>query len=41
MRITTVGCGYLGAVYAASMASIGHEVLGLDVDQKKIGRAHV
>ena len=36
MRITTVGCGYLGAVYAASMASIGHEVLGLDVDQKKI-----
>ena len=36
MRITTVGCGYLGAVYAASMASIGHEVLGLDVDQAKI-----
>ncbi|MEE1617836.1 UDP-glucose dehydrogenase family protein [Brachybacterium sp. J153] len=36
MKITTVGCGYLGAVYAASMASIGHEVLGLDVDQKKV-----
>lgn len=36
MRITTVGCGYLGAVYAASMASIGHDVLGLDVDQAKI-----
>lgn len=36
MRITTVGCGYLGAVYAASMASIGHEVLGLDIDQNKI-----
>ncbi|MDO5661208.1 MAG: UDP-glucose/GDP-mannose dehydrogenase family protein [Brachybacterium sp.] len=36
MRITTVGCGYLGAVYAASMASMGHEVLGLDVDEGKI-----
>ena len=36
MRISTIGCGYLGAVYAASMASIGHEVLGLDVDQKKV-----
>lgn len=31
-----MGCGYLGAVYAASMASIGHEVLGLDIDQKKV-----
>lgn len=36
MRITTVGCGYLGAVYAASMASIGHDVLGLDIDQEKV-----
>ncbi len=34
--MTTVGCGYLGAVYAASMASIGHEVLGLDIDQEKV-----
>ncbi|HJG90644.1 MAG TPA: TrkA family potassium uptake protein, partial [Brachybacterium massiliense] len=31
MRISIIGCGYLGAVYAASMASIGHDVLGLDV----------
>ncbi|HEX7349457.1 UDP-glucose/GDP-mannose dehydrogenase family protein [Brachybacterium sp.] len=36
MRISIIGCGYLGAVYAASMASIGHDVLGLDVDQDKI-----
>ena len=36
MRISIIGCGYLGAVYAASMASIGHDVLGLDVDQTKI-----
>ncbi len=36
MKISILGCGYLGAVYAASLASIGHEVLGLDVDQAKI-----
>lgn len=36
MKISVVGCGYLGAVYAAAMASVGHEVLGLDVDQKKV-----
>lgn len=36
MKISVVGCGYLGAVYAAAMASVGHEVLGLDVDQDKI-----
>ncbi|MGP9538465.1 UDP-glucose dehydrogenase family protein [Brachybacterium sp. AOP43-C2-M15] len=36
MRISVIGCGYLGAVYAVSMASIGHEVLGLDVDRRRI-----
>jgi UDPglucose 6-dehydrogenase len=36
MRITVIGTGYLGAVHAACMADIGHEVLGVDVDQKKI-----
>lgn len=36
MRISVVGCGYLGAVHAAAMASIGHEVVGIDVDQQKI-----
>ncbi|MFE4727223.1 UDP-glucose dehydrogenase family protein [Microbacterium sp. NPDC056736] len=36
MRISVIGCGYLGAVHAAAMASIGHEVVGVDVDVKKI-----
>ena len=36
MRITVIGCGYLGAVHAACMAQLGHEVLGIDVDQAKI-----
>ena len=31
-----IGCGYLGAVHAASMAQLGHEVVGVDVDPLKI-----
>lgn len=36
MKLSVIGCGYLGAVHAAAMASIGHEVAGIDVDQRKI-----
>lgn len=36
MRISVIGCGYLGAVHAAAMASIGHEVIGIDVDVMRI-----
>ncbi|MGM7424808.1 UDP-glucose dehydrogenase family protein [Cellulosimicrobium sp. CpK407] len=36
MRISVVGCGYLGAVHAASMASLGHDVVGVDVDSDKV-----
>jgi UDP-glucose 6-dehydrogenase len=36
MRITVIGTGYLGAVHAACMAEIGHEVLGVDVDEATI-----
>ena len=32
MNITVIGCGRLGAPYAAGMASLGHHVLGLDTD---------
>jgi UDPglucose 6-dehydrogenase len=32
MRLSVIGCGYLGAVHAAAMAHIGHEVVGIDVD---------
>jgi UDPglucose 6-dehydrogenase len=30
-----IGCGHLGAVHAACMADIGHEVLGVDIDEGK------
>ncbi|MCU1616643.1 MAG: rkpK, partial [Frankiales bacterium] len=36
MRLSVIGCGYLGAVHAASMAELGHEVVGIDVDQAKV-----
>jgi len=36
MRLSVIGCGYLGAVHAAAMASIGHDVVGIDVDEQKI-----
>ena len=36
MRISVIGCGYLGAVHAASMAELGHEVVGIDVDRPKV-----
>lgn len=36
MRLSVIGCGYLGAVHAAAMASIGHDVIGIDVDERKI-----
>ncbi|MBC3193472.1 UDP-glucose/GDP-mannose dehydrogenase family protein [Pseudonocardia sp. C8] len=36
LRISVVGCGYLGAVHAASMAELGHEVVGVDTDAEKV-----
>ncbi|UKJ64678.1 UDP-glucose/GDP-mannose dehydrogenase family protein [Cellulosimicrobium cellulans] len=36
MRISVIGCGYLGAVHAACMATLGHEVVGVDVDARKV-----
>jgi UDPglucose 6-dehydrogenase len=36
MRLTVIGTGYLGAVHAAAMADLGHDVLGVDVNPAKI-----
>jgi len=36
VKISVIGCGYLGAVHAAGIAKIGHEVVGIDVDQAKV-----
>ncbi|WP_245620582.1 UDP-glucose dehydrogenase family protein [Cryptosporangium arvum] len=35
-RLTILGTGYLGATHAVSMAELGYEVLGVDVDESKI-----
>lgn len=36
MKISVIGCGYLGAVHAAAMAHLGHQTIGIDVDPHKI-----
>jgi len=36
VKISVIGCGYLGAVHAACMAELGHEVVGVDVDAAKV-----
>ncbi|MFA4841334.1 MAG: UDP-glucose/GDP-mannose dehydrogenase family protein [Agrococcus sp.] len=38
MRIAVIGCGYLGAVHAAAMASLGYDTVGVDVDGAKVER---
>jgi len=37
-RICVLGTGYLGATHAASMAELGHDVLGVDVDAEKVAK---
>ena len=36
MRLTVIGCGHLGATHAACMAEIGHDVLGVDIDEDRV-----
>ncbi|WP_104081054.1 UDP-glucose/GDP-mannose dehydrogenase family protein [Cryobacterium sp. Y11] len=38
MKISVIGCGYLGAVHASAMAELGHDVIGIDVDAAKIAQ---
>jgi UDPglucose 6-dehydrogenase len=35
VKITVIGCGYLGATHAACMASLGYEVLGVETDPQR------
>lgn len=35
-RIAVYGTGYLGATHAACMAELGHEVIGVDIDEEKL-----
>lgn len=36
MKISVIGCGYLGAVHAACMAELGHDVIGVDIDASRV-----
>ena len=36
MKITVFGSGYVGLVQAAVLAEVGHDVVCMDVDQKKV-----
>jgi UDPglucose 6-dehydrogenase len=37
-RLSVVGTGYLGATHAVCMASLGYDVIGIDVEPSKIAR---
>ena len=39
VRLTVIGIGYLGLTHAVCMADLGHQVVALDTDTEKIGRA--
>lgn len=36
MKLSVIGCGYLGATHAACMSSLGFQVVGIDTDQSKV-----
>jgi UDPglucose 6-dehydrogenase len=41
VRLTVFGMGYLGLTHAVCMAELGHEVLGVEVDQVKVAKLAV
>jgi UDPglucose 6-dehydrogenase len=36
MRVTVIGCGYLGVTHAAGMAELGYDVLGVEIDAARV-----
>ena len=36
MKLSVIGCGYLGATHAACMSSLGFEVVGIDTESNKV-----
>ncbi|MCW2762919.1 MAG: ugd [Marmoricola sp.] len=36
VKLSVIGCGYLGAVHAACMAHLGHEVIGVDTNEESV-----
>ena len=38
LKISIIGLGYLGATTAVAFAKLGHEVIGIDPDQRKIDK---
>ncbi len=38
MRLTVIGCGYVGLVTGACLAAAGHEVTCTDIDEKRINQ---
>jgi len=36
VRISVIGCGYLGVTHASALAALGFEVLGVDVDEARL-----
>ncbi len=36
LKLSVIGTNYLGAAHAAGMAELGHEVIGVDIDQRRV-----